>query len=200
MHWTAIAQGIVTALLVAGLIASRKHIQNWFLHLKIKRMLRNANLGHGVVGLTTTVHNESQVEIRVREVYLLTPNMNFQFIPAGEASSFQHLAELFGAAAKPITDSPFPRVPPLTNYNYLLPAGFIARFKGPFLGISVKVDYDSFTGRRKIIEVRSTERADEMSRKVIAHFEWELQSGNLNKARAMWNLPLIPPIASGNPS
>jgi hypothetical protein len=198
MHWTAIAQGIVTALLISGIIASRKHVKNLILRRQIKRMLIGANLGHGVVGLTTTVRNESQVEIRVREVFLLTSTMNFQFNPAGEESSNQHLAALFGASgSRPPTESPFPRVPPLTNYNYLLPAGFISSFKGPFLGISIKVDYDSFTGRRKIIEVQSDERANELSRKAIAHYEWELQSGNLNNARAKWNLQPIPPASPG---
>lgn len=199
MHWTAIAQGIVTALLISGLIVSRKYIKNWFLRRQIKHMLNGANLGHGVVGLTTTVRNKSQVEIRVREVFLITPGMKFKFSPAGEESSNQDLAELFGGspakAASP--DTPFPRVPPLTNYNYLLSAGFIANFKGPFLGISIKVDYDSYTGRRKIVEVRSTERANEMSRKTIAFYEGELQNGNLNKARGMWHLPPIPPPSLG---
>ena len=134
----------------------------------------------------------------MREVFLLTPTMKFQFNPAGEESSNQHLAELFGASSsKPPSEFPFPRVPPLTNYSYLLPAGFISRFKGPFLGISIKVDYDSFTGRRKIIEVKSNEKANEMSRKAIAHYEWELQSGNLNKAREKWNLPPIFPASPG---
>jgi hypothetical protein len=196
MHWTAIAQGIVTALLVSGIIASRKHVKNWILRRTIQRMLIGANLGHGVIGLTTTVRNKSQVEIRVREVFLLTPTMKYQFKPAGEESSNQHLAALFGASgAKPPSESPFPRVPPLTNYTYLLPAGFISRFKGPFLGISIKMDYDSHTGHRKVVEVESDERANELSRKAIAHYEWEFQNGNLNKARATWNLPPIPPAS-----
>jgi hypothetical protein len=39
MYWLAIAQSIVTALLVAGIFASRKHVKNWLLHRQVEQML-----------------------------------------------------------------------------------------------------------------------------------------------------------------
>lgn len=196
MHWTAIAQGLVTALLVSGLFASRKHVKNLLLQRQIKRMLDGANLGRSVVGLTTRVRNKSQVELRVHEVFLLTPGMRFQFQPNGEESMDHHIKELLtGSDPKPATAGPFPSVPPLTNYSYLLPASLAAQIKGSVSGISIKVDYDSYTGRRKIVEVQSSEWANEMSRKTIAQFQEDLQSGNLNNARTQRGLPPVPPAS-----
>jgi hypothetical protein len=193
MDWNPVIQSVMAALIIGTPLALRKHIGSWFLRSKIKRMLRGANLGHGVTGLTTSVRNESQVELRVREVFLITPTAKLKFNPAGEESTNGALAELFSGpnATAPRSDSPFPRVPPLTNSTYLLPAGLVAHSDGPFVGISIKVEYDAYTGRRKVVEVHSSESANEMSRKSFDHFQGELRSGNLNKARQMWRLPPV---------
>jgi hypothetical protein len=196
MNWTAVIQSVVIAaigaLVLFAAASLKKYGRDFFLRRKLRKELQERYLGSGFLGVTTIIRNTSQVELRVREVVLCTLEQWHMFNPVGLESSSDRYAELVGQPRKhsPPTDS-FPRVSPLNNYVYELSADFITHFKGPAIGLRITIDYDSYSGRRKILKVNSNERSNVMIRKRLDHFEQEFRNGHINEARRRFHLPPI---------
>jgi hypothetical protein len=192
MNWGTIAQGIIitvgSAVVVGGSIALTKFIRGVWLKRQIVTKLIGTTVGSGLMGVTTTIRNHSQVEWRVREVSLCTPDVWFKFNPVGEESdTVSSHAELFGQEPARNPDAT-PRLLPLTGYEFRLPANFIAQYDGPTMGLSITIDYKTYSGRWKNLNVRTDGWANELIQKTMEHYKREFETGSLSTARARFNM------------
>jgi hypothetical protein len=202
VNWNTIAQAIIiavgSAVALTGLIALTKFIRSVWLKRRIANKLSKTTIGSGLVGITTIIRNESQVEWRVREVSLSTPGNSFKFNPIGdESDTAASHAELFGQRP-PRSPQPTPQLLPLSGYEYGIPAAFMTHYEGPALGLSIRIDYKTYSGRWKSLVVQTDGWANDLIQKTMQHYKQEFENGSLaaarvrfgmDAARRNWNVP-----------
>ena len=189
---------VVGATVLAGLIALARLIRGLWLKWKITKALEKTTIGSGVLGVSITIRNNSQVEWRVREVFLCTPSAWYKFNPVGEESDTEaSYAELYGNTS-PRAPMPTPHLAPLTGYTYRLPPDFMRLYQNPATGLSITVDYKTYSGRWKSLKVQTREWANDLIQRTMEHHKREFDSGSLSRARARfhrekharnWNVP-----------
>jgi hypothetical protein len=193
MDWPKIIEQTIEGVLLACVIAfgvwAWKLIRDLRLKRKIIKALRKTTIGSGLLGVTTTIRNKSHVEWRVREVFLCTVEQWYQFNPIGEESdTAASYAELFGRVS-PRTPEAFPRLSPLAGYEYRLPADFITHYQGPTTGLSITIEYKTYSGRWKSLKVRTGEWANHLIQRTMEHYKEESRNGSLSEARARFYPP-----------
>jgi hypothetical protein len=193
MDWHKIVEHTIEGVLLTCVIAfgvwAWKLIRDLRLKHEITKTLVETTIGGGLLGITTTIRNRSQVEWRVREVFLCTPKQWYQFNPIGEESdTAASFAELYGRTS-PRTPEPFPHLSPLSGYEYRLPAAFIAQYEGPTTGLSITIEHKTHSGRWKHLKVQTGAWANRLIQQTMEHYKQESQSGSLSEARARFHLP-----------
>lgn len=91
INWNAVVQGTTTGIVGAaffwGLGIVREATRDLWLRRSIQKQLKFTSCGHGIHGVTTSIHNHLQKAFRVREVVLVTDRGNYAFNATGEVVS-----------------------------------------------------------------------------------------------------------------
>ena len=205
--------GVVGALVFWGFALLRDSSRNLLLRRAIRGELRFLSCGGGIQGLTTTVQNHLQKSFTVRAVVLVTDEAEYVFNATGKVESsipskpkftkdekarlkrgeaipgktqVQHRSWIVNPA-----HTGFVEVTPFTSQQFIIPAEIFATFNGKPNGLRTMVEYESWTGKVRILEQDSEGWAVENLKQTVAHFREEVLSGNLNKARMMFGFPPI---------
>jgi hypothetical protein len=204
----------VGAAALAILVASRNRIREQIQKCQIKRELDGMNIGSGLTGVTTSVHNETGRDMVVRQVAFLMDGAYMILLPAGELTSayrgqsrkltraeikrvkkgemVQMEAQMQFASWKvPPTPAGFVPLPPYTKTSFLLPAQFLADSDASIEKIRVVLEYVTRTGDKNILQHGIRPQHRDIVSKTLNHFREELSNGNLNKARRMFGMPEV---------
>lgn len=219
INWSAVLQGITTGVVGAlvfwifGLL--RESIRNGWLRRSIRQQLSPVTCGSGIHGVNTSIRNHLQKSFRVRAVSLVTAKGNFAFNATGTVSSSfppkrvkltTEQKERLKSGKEVMIDSPaishrswsvkhehagFVEVQPFTSQEFILPLALMDTVDDEVRHLQITVEYETWTKRTRILHQCTQGWAVEHLRKQIAHTKAELQSGSLNAARAMFQLPPV---------
>jgi hypothetical protein len=218
VNWEALLQGTVTGLVgaavLAALAASRNFVRNILLKRRIRRDLDSSGVGSGITGITTTVRNETEREMVVRQVAFLMDENFIVLLPSRELTSSYEgqspkltRAEIrrikqgemiqgtpqmqFASWQAPISPGGFVSLAPYTKTSFVLPADFVANSTASIQLFRFVIEYVTRTGDKKILQHDVKPKHPKHVQKTLEHLREEIRSGTFNDARRRFGMPEI---------
>jgi hypothetical protein len=181
IDWNSIVEGVtagVVASVLLGIFAlSRDSFRNAALRLRLIRTFRRMSCGTYLDGITVGIDNHTGRAFTVREVIMVTDKGNYRFNPTGDVSSSFKNQD--------------PK--PTRKQIRMLKRG------AAISGFRIVVEYEGWTHRIKIIQVRESRSRDQVQ-KTVEQFRKQIQDGSLNAARVKFRQPPIILRAANHPS
>jgi|ERR1700731_122392 len=182
VHWNAVIEGVTAAVVAAVLLAvfamSRARLKNVWLKHRIHQEARKIGFGHERRGITAGISNHTGRDLIVREVAVLTDQMELLMTATGDTTSdieekrpklsreqLERLRRGEAVAVGPLrlesrawqirpTLAGFATIAPFTQQTFLLASSLIAAMKGTPTSIRIVFEYRAWTGDVKILKTR----------------------------------------------
>jgi hypothetical protein len=203
MNWTSIGEAVVAGVSASVGYAALQVLGNWnrdrILDKAIRKGIGRSMIGAGLDGLEIQVMNDSDVEFQIRSVMMKVPLAGFTFNPSsGGDSEMPALVRNLSSTKAAAQDSVEPIAKPLAFFRFDWPARFLQHYEGPIESIEVIVAYRGHTGKPRILRGLVSRKSIEIAQQLLDRLEEQYLDGSLNRARAGFNLPPLPPRPKAN--